>query len=70
MQGLRYKVVPFGIDVALMQPCPFGTELLASGKAPEHTDVLASYGNCRVFPMQWASTSQQPCKVMRHPSHN
>jgi short-subunit dehydrogenase len=43
-QGLRYEVSPFGIDVAIVEPGPFGTGLLASGQAPAHGDVTASYG--------------------------
>jgi short-subunit dehydrogenase len=39
-QGLRYEVSPFGIDVALVEPGPFGTGLLASGQAPAHGDVV------------------------------
>lgn len=50
VQGLRYEVSPFGIDVALVQPGPFGTGLLAGGKAPERTDVLASYGDLAGVP--------------------
>jgi NAD(P)-dependent dehydrogenase (short-subunit alcohol dehydrogenase family) len=49
-QGLRYEVSPFGIDVALVEPGPFGTGLLASGQAPEHSDVLASYGELANVP--------------------
>lgn len=49
-QGLRYEVSPFGIDVALVQPGPFGTGLLASGQAPAHSDVLASYGDLAGVP--------------------
>lgn len=50
VQGLRYEVSPFGIDVALVQPGPFGTGLLAGGKAPERNDVLASYGELAGVP--------------------
>lgn len=50
-QGLRYEVSPFGIDVALVQPGPFGTGLLAGGKAPERNDVLASYGDLAGVPI-------------------
>ncbi|MBM3203271.1 SDR family NAD(P)-dependent oxidoreductase, partial [Candidatus Woesearchaeota archaeon] len=50
VQGLRYEVSPFGIDVALIQPGPFGTGLLAGGKAPERSDVLASYGDLAGVP--------------------
>ena len=44
VQGLRYEVSPFGVDIALVQPGPFGTGLLASGKGPARSDVLATYG--------------------------
>lgn len=50
-QGLRYEVSPFGIDVAIVQPGPFGTGLLAGGKAPERHDVLASYGELADAPV-------------------
>ncbi len=50
-QGLRYEVSPFGIDVALVQPGPFGTGLLAGGKAPERNDVLTSYGDLAGVPI-------------------
>lgn len=50
VQGLRYEVSPFGVDVALVEPGPFGTGLLASGKAPERNDVLASYGELARVP--------------------
>ena len=49
-QGLRYEVSPFGIDVALVEPGPFGTGLLASGQAPAHGDVLDSYGELADVP--------------------
>lgn len=49
-QGLRYEVSPFGIDVAIVEPGPFGTSLLASGKAPARGDVLASYGDLAGVP--------------------
>lgn len=50
VQGLRYEVSPFGIDVCIVQPGPFGTGLLASGKAPAHSDVLSSYGDLAGVP--------------------
>jgi short-subunit dehydrogenase len=49
-QGLRYELSPFGIDVALVEPGPFGTGLLASGQAPSRSDVLASYGELAGVP--------------------
>jgi len=50
VQGLRYEVSPFGIDIAIVQPGPFGTGLLAGGKAPDRNDVLASYGDLAAVP--------------------
>ncbi|MDE2433805.1 MAG: SDR family oxidoreductase, partial [Burkholderiales bacterium] len=50
VQGLRYEVSPFGVDVAIVQPGPFGTGLLAGGKAPERNDVLANYGDLAAVP--------------------
>lgn len=49
-QGLRYEVSSFGIDVAIVEPGPFGTGLLESGQAPAHGDVLASYGELADVP--------------------
>ena len=49
-QSLRYEVAPFGIDVALVEPGPFPSNLLAAGMPPAHEDVLASYGDLRDVP--------------------
>jgi len=43
-QSLRYEVAPFGIDVALVEPGPFGTNLLAGSEPPAREDVLTAYG--------------------------
>ncbi len=43
-QALRYEVSPFGVDVVMVEPGPFGTGLLASGQAPAHNEVLETYG--------------------------
>ncbi|PWR02470.1 hypothetical protein DKT77_11545 [Meridianimarinicoccus roseus] len=44
-QSLRYEVAPFGIDIALVEPGPFPSNLLAAGKPPALADVLSSYGD-------------------------
>lgn len=49
-QSLRYELSPFGVDVAIVQPGPFWTGLLASGKPPEHADVLSGYGDLAGVP--------------------
>jgi NAD(P)-dependent dehydrogenase (short-subunit alcohol dehydrogenase family) len=49
-QSLRYEVAPFGIDVALVEPGPFPSNLLAAGKPPALEDVLSSYGDLGQVP--------------------
>jgi NAD(P)-dependent dehydrogenase (short-subunit alcohol dehydrogenase family) len=49
-QSLRYEVSPFGIDIALVEPGPFPSNLLAAGKPPARSDVLASYGDLGQVP--------------------
>ena len=49
-QGLRYEIAGLGIDVALVEPGPFGTGLLAGGQAPMHGDVLEGYGDLAGVP--------------------
>ncbi len=49
-QALRYEVSPFGVDVVMVEPGPFGTGLLASGQAPEHNEVLETYGELAGVP--------------------
>ena len=49
-QALRYEVSPFGVDIAIVEPGPFGTGLLASGKPVAHADVAASYGDLAGVP--------------------
>ncbi len=49
-QALRYEVSPFGVDVVMVEPGPFGTGLLASGQAPAHSEILESYGELASVP--------------------
>ena len=49
-QALRYEVSPFGVDIVLVEPGPFGTGLLASGQAPVHSEVLETYGELSGVP--------------------
>jgi len=50
-QALRYEVSPFGVDVVMVEPGPFGTGLLASGQVPAHHEVLESYGELAGVPL-------------------
>ena len=54
-QSLRYEVAPFGIDVTLVEPGPFPSNLLAAGKPPANDDVIASYGELRDVPTAMVS---------------
>lgn len=49
-QALRYEVSPFGVDIVLVEPGPFGTGLLASGQAPAHSEVIETYGQLAGVP--------------------
>lgn len=49
-QALCYEVSPFGVDIVLVEPGPFGTGLLASGQAPAHNEVLETYGELAGVP--------------------
>lgn len=50
LQGLRYEVAPFGIDIAIVQPGPFPTGLSNAGQQPTRTDILDSYGELANIP--------------------
>lgn len=50
VQGLRYEVAPFGIDLAIVQPGPFPTGLSAGGQEPTRIGVLNSYGELAKIP--------------------
>ena len=49
-QALRYEVSPFGVDIAIVEPGPFGTGLLGAGKPPAREHVLSSYGDLAGVP--------------------
>ena len=44
-QALRYELAPHGIEVSLVEPGPFGTNLLYSGPREADQDVFDDYGN-------------------------
>ena len=49
-QALRYEVSPFGVDIAMVEPGPFGTGLLGAGKPAARTDILETYGDLAGVP--------------------
>lgn len=44
-EALRYEVSPFGVEVVMVEPGPFGTNLFPSAPAPADQDRVASYGS-------------------------
>jgi NAD(P)-dependent dehydrogenase (short-subunit alcohol dehydrogenase family) len=69
-QALRYEVSPFGVDIVMVEPGPFGTGLLASGQAPAHSDTLNHMVNWQVFLLQWAKVLLKCYKVKMLQTHN
>jgi short-subunit dehydrogenase len=69
-QSLRYEVSPFGIDVALVEPGPFPSNLLAAGKPPARADVLASYGDLGQVPSPWSRGLPRCWPAMKPPTRN
>ena len=49
-QAMRYELAPFGIEVSIVEPGPFGTNLLFTGPKEENQDVFNSYGDHKDVP--------------------
>lgn len=49
-ESLSYELAPFGIEVSINEPGPFGTGLLYSGPKEDNTEVLNSYGDHKEVP--------------------
>jgi short-subunit dehydrogenase len=69
-QALRYEVSPFGVDIVMVEPGPFGTGLLASGQAPAYIDILETYVIWLVFRQQWVKVLHKCCLAKVHQTHN
>ena len=50
-QSLRYELAPFGIEVSINEPGPFGTGLLYSGPKEGDETALEGYGDHKDVPM-------------------
>ena len=48
--GLRYEVSQFGVDVALIQPSAYPTQMYGSAAQPSRVDSIASYGDIGDIP--------------------
>ena len=48
--SLRYEVSQFGVDVALVQPSAYPTDMYGSAQQPLNTDCVESYGDVGEIP--------------------
>ncbi|WP_420385889.1 SDR family oxidoreductase [Roseivirga sp.] len=49
-ESIGYELAPFGIEVSINEPGPFGTGLLYSGPKEANSEVLSSYGDFKDVP--------------------
>ncbi|TAI49484.1 SDR family oxidoreductase [Flagellimonas allohymeniacidonis] len=49
-QSLRYELAPFGVEVSVVEPGPFSTNLLYSGPKEADSKVLEDYGDFKEVP--------------------
>lgn len=49
-QSLRYELAPFGVEVTIVEPGPFGTNLLYSGPKEKENTVLDGYQDYKEIP--------------------
>jgi short-subunit dehydrogenase len=58
-QALRYEVATSGVDIALVEPGPFATELLNRSHPPALEAVVASYGDLSQVPVAMGRNFEQ-----------
>jgi NAD(P)-dependent dehydrogenase (short-subunit alcohol dehydrogenase family) len=66
-QALRFEVAPFGVDVAIVEPGPFPTSLIASVSPEARTEVIEEYGDMAAVPQNmlayfgdWLQSDEAP----------
>lgn len=50
-QSLRYELAPFGVEVSIVEPGPFGTNLLFTGPEEADQDIFNNYGEHKNVPL-------------------
>lgn len=50
-QSLRYELAPLGVEVCIVEPGPFGTNLLYSGPKEDDQKTASEYGDFKDTPM-------------------
>jgi NAD(P)-dependent dehydrogenase (short-subunit alcohol dehydrogenase family) len=49
-EAYRYELAGFGVDCVIVEPGPYGSELLANSPAPKDQSVLDAYGELAAIP--------------------
>ncbi len=49
-QAMRYELAPFGVEVSIVEPGPFGTNLLFTGPKEDDQEVFNAYGEHKDVP--------------------
>ncbi|PWL40455.1 short-chain dehydrogenase/reductase [Flagellimonas aquimarina] len=49
-QSLRYELAPFGVEVSIVEPGPFGTNLLFTGPEEADKNTIEQYGDFKEVP--------------------
>ena len=50
-QSLRYELAPFGVEVCIVEPGPFGTNLLFTGPKEADQTTIEAYGDFKEVPL-------------------
>ena len=58
-QSLRYELAPFGTEVCIVEPGPFGTNLLYSGPREADSHILEQYGEFKSVPQVMLKNFEQ-----------
>jgi NAD(P)-dependent dehydrogenase (short-subunit alcohol dehydrogenase family) len=58
-EAYRYELAGFGVDCVIVEPGPYGSELLANSPAPKDQSILEAYGELADIPGAVKANFQQ-----------